>query len=243
MSENDKDKVDAELTEETTEKLQSFLKRDIRYGEVFFPRPFFIEFFGSPGSGKTTTITEIDKFLRLHGFRVWRPQEGAEVIRHVERITPLYNIRTALYALTILIDQSHGHLYDVVIFDRCLYDAYCWMLYWQEKGLLTETETLIFQSFFTSRFWIDKIDIAYLMTCDAKEVMEREHRISMSNKQGQTTNPETIRKLISRCKRTYDILSPEHPELRIFDTTNMPEIEMVQTVTNDLLHTLLQKIK
>ena len=101
-----------------------YFKQDIRYGEQLLPRPFFVEVLGSPSAGKTTVITEADKFLRHQGCRVWRPQEGAEVIRHVERTTPLYNLRTALYALTILVDQSVAHLYDVVIFDRCLYDSF-----------------------------------------------------------------------------------------------------------------------
>lgn len=148
------------LFEEKAKKILEYLKSDLRYDEQFLPRPFFLEFTGSPSSGKTTTITELDKFLRRHGFRVLRPQEGAEVIRHIPRTTPLYNIRTGLYALNKLIDESYGHLYDVIIFDRCVFDAYCWMMYWEEKNKLTKEEKELAQSFFLSRFWMEKIDIA-----------------------------------------------------------------------------------
>jgi thymidylate kinase len=243
MSYEPKDKMTEKFFEEKAKKILNYLRRDVRYDESFLPRPFFIEFFGSPSAGKTTTITEADKFLRRQNFRVLRPQEGAEVIRHIERTTPLYNLRTAIYALAELIDKSMGHLYDVVIFDRCIYDAYCWMLYWQEKGKLTEVETEMFQAFFTSRFWVDKIDIAYLMTCDAEKAMEREMRIALSSKLGETTNPETIKKLINRCKKTFTVLSPSHPQLRIFDTTNMDEQEMIQNIANDILQTLESKIQ
>ena len=104
--------------EKKAQKILNYLKSDIRYDRKYIPRPFFFEFTGSPSSGKTTCITEADKFLRRQGFRVWRPQEGAEVIRHIERTTSLYNIRTGIYALTLLMDESVGNKYDVVIFDQ-----------------------------------------------------------------------------------------------------------------------------
>src|SRR3989344_1035355 len=104
------------IFEKKAQEILKYLKYNIRYGD-FIPRPFFLEFTGSPSSGKTTTITELDKFLRRQGFRVWRPQEGAEVIRHIERTTPIYNIRTGLYALSILLDESFAHKYDVIISD------------------------------------------------------------------------------------------------------------------------------
>ena len=227
--------------EEKAKKILDYLRRDIRYDGKFFPRPFFIEFFGSPSAGKTTTITEVDKFLRRHGFRVWRPQEGAEVIRHIERNTPLYNIRTAMYALQILVDQSVGNLYDVVIFDRCIFDSYCWFLYWQEKNLLTEEETKIFQSFFLSRFWKENLDIAYMMTCAPEKAMERELRIALSSKLGETTNPKTIERLIARCQKAFFTLSPTCPQLRMVDTTFLEEQEMVQNIATDILFTLERK--
>lgn len=243
MSENNAPVASNEnFFDEKASKLKAHLKREIRYGNGFFPRPFLIEFFGSPSAGKTTTITEIDKLFRRYGFRVWRPQEGAEVIRHIERDTPLYNIRTALYALTILVDQSVAHLYDIIIFDRCIFDAYCWFLYWQEKQLLTEEETMLFQSFFLSRFWKEHLDVAYMMTCSPEKAMERELRIALSKKQGETTNPKTIERLISRCHRAYSALSPTCPQLRMLDTTELEEQEMVQKVATEILLTLEKKV-
>jgi len=97
-------------------QLHSYLRTDLRYGDRFLPAPFMIEFTGSPDAGKTTCIKELDNFLYRSGLRVFIPQEGAEVIRHIDRDTPEYNIRTGLYALNMLIDYAHGHAYDIVIF-------------------------------------------------------------------------------------------------------------------------------
>lgn len=223
------------------QKILTYLKSHLRYDENFLPRPFFVEFTGSPSSGKTTTITELDKFFRRQGFRVWRPQEGAEVIRHIERTTPLYNIRTGLYALTLLIDQSAGHLYDIVIFDRCIFDTYCWMEYWCEKGKLSYMEKKLIQNFFLFHFWVDKVDASYFMTCDKEEAMRRELRIALSQKLGETTNPKTIETLVTRYRSTYEILSPRHKQLHLVDTTHLNEHIMVETIAQEVLNIFEKK--
>lgn len=229
--------------EKQAQKILAYLKSNIRYDESFLPRPFFLEFTGSPSSGKTTTITELDKFLRRHGFRVLRPQEGAEVIRHIPRTTPLYNIRTGLYALSKLIDEGYGHLYDVVIFDRCIFDVYCWMMYWEEKLKLNQEEKVLIQQFFLSRFWTDKIDAAYFMICDPKEALKRELRIALSQKLGETTNPETIKTLVKRYKSAYEVLSPEYKQLRLMDTTRIGEQVMIETIAREILKIFERKAK
>lgn len=236
--------MDRENVFETqAQKILAYLKNSIRYDESFLPRPFFLEFTGSPSSGKTTTITELDKFLRRHGFRVLRPQEGAEVIRHIPRTTPLYNIRTGLYALSKLIDESYGHLYDVVIFDRCIFDVYSWMMYWEEKSKLSQEEKVLIQQFFLSRFWTDKIDAAYFMICDPEEALKRELRIALSQKLGETTNPETIKTLVKRYKSAYEILSPEYKQLRLMDTTGVGEQVMIETIAREILNVFEKKAK
>lgn len=231
------------LFEKKAQAILEFLKSDIRYSKSFLPRPFFIEITGPPSSGKTTTITELDKFLRRQGFRVLRPQEGAEVIRHIERTTPLYNIRTGLYALAQLIDLSHGHLYDVVIFDRCIFDAYCWMMYWEKKGKLTPEEKVLNQQFFLSHFWVDIIDAAYFMVCEPEVAMRRELRIALSEKLGETTNPKTVKSLLERYKQAYEDLSPSYKQLHLIDTTQIDERTMVELIAEKTLNIFEQKIK
>jgi thymidylate kinase len=226
--------------EEKIGKIRSYLKVPKRYNG-YLPRPFFVEITGSPSAGKTTTITELDKFFRRYDLRVLRPQEGAEVIRHIERTTPLYNIRTGLYALQMLIDLSHGNLYDVVIFDRCMFDAYTWMMYWRDKGKLSEEEEKIIQSFFLSKFWMQNIDAAYFMICDPKIAMERELRVALTDKLGETTNPASIEKLVGRYNKAYADLFSEYPQLQLFDTTHLTEEVMIETVAMDVLNALEKK--
>jgi thymidylate kinase len=227
--------------EEYARILYAHLKTNIRYDRKFLPRPFFLEFTGSPSSGKTTTITELDKVFRRQGLRVLRPQEGAEVIRHIGRDTPVYNIRTGLYALQQLIDFSNGHQYDIVIFDRCIFDVFCWMMYWEGKGKLREDEKSLIQSFFLSRFWAHEIDAAYFMVANPEVAMSRELRIASSKKMGETTNPQSIATLVERYTRAYERLSPQYPQLHFLDTSNLSEQEMIDRITAEVFEILKQK--
>ena len=231
------------IFEKKAQTILKYLKSGKRYDETFLPRPFFIEFTGSPSAGKPTNVVELDKFLPRQEFRVLRPQEGAEVIRHIPRTTPLYNIRTALYALSILIDESFKHSYDVVIFDRGVFDVYGWMMYWQEKGKLTEKEKELVQKFFLSRFWMDKIDAAFFMVCDSEVAMQRELRIALSNKLGETTNPKSVETLVARYKKAHELLKNDFPQLYLEDTTNYSEQEMVEKIASKVLDILEQKAK
>lgn len=232
-----------EFFEKKARKILSYLRSDLRYDGKFLPRPFFLELTGSPSAGKTTTITELDKFFRRQGFRVWRPQEGAEVIRHIPRDTPLYNIRTGLYALSLLIDLSYGHTYDIVIFDRCIFDVYSWMMYWKEKGKLGNSEKELIQKFFLSRFWANKIDVAYFMVADPKVAMKRELKIALSTKLGETTNPKTIKSLVKRYTFAYQLLSPRYPQLKLLNTSRLNERKMVEQIAIDVLSILEKKAK
>ena len=229
------------MSEDKLARTLSYLDIETRRNHNVLPRPFFIEITGTPSAGKTTTIVELDKFFRRMGFRVLCPQEGAQVVRHIERTTPLYNLTTGLHALNMLIDLSQTHYYDFVIFDRCLFDAYCWMLYWEEKKKLNKDELVLIQAFFLSRFWINTIDVAYFMVCDPEKAMEREQRITLTQRLGSYTNPETLKTLTLRYKRGFEALRPNFPQLKLFDTTNKTEKGMVEEIAFHILDALEKK--
>ncbi len=232
----------AEQRELMVNQLHGYLRTDVRYGDSFLPAPFMIEFTGSPDAGKTTCIKELDKFLHRNDFRVFIPQEGAEAIRHIHRKTPEYNLRTGLYALNMLIDFAHSHTYDIVIFDRAIFDAYTWMIYWEDKGLISERERELHQSFFLSNPWVERIITSYIVTCDPNEAVRRGQRIAASKeKLGDSSNPESVRKSVLRYRRMFEELSPKYPQLKMIDTTNMTEEEMVTHVTTTTMETLIAK--
>ncbi len=229
--------------EEKIRFIKNHLKETIRYDGDFLPRPFFIEITGTPSAGKSTTIEKLYDALRRQGLRTRCPEEGAKVINYIPRDTPLYNLTTALYALPKLIEMSAGHNHDLVIFERCIFDACCWMRYWNKKNKLSEEEMDLYQNFFLSRFWLDKIDVAYFMICDPDVAVERDLKDATIKTLGNTTNPSSIKNLVSIYKEAYEKLHPVSPQLFIIDTTNMTTPEMVDFLTTKTLTLLEEKIK
>lgn len=230
--------TDSGNVREQTQMLHQFLQRHVRH---ILPRPFLVEILGTPSSGKTSAIKLLDTFFRRQGFRVLCPQEGAEVVRHISRQEPIYNAQTGIYALRLLIDLMHSSVYDIVIFDRCIFDAYVWAEFHKKKGRLTETEQKVLQDFFLSRLWSDAIDAAIIMTCDPAVAMRREHTTSSAEEKGHTTSEETIRNLIALHRTTYEALSSSYLQLHLVDTTLLNKKEVLSQVSSLVLDALFLK--
>lgn len=221
---------------ERFEKMRQFLRTDIRHDLTVLPRPFIIEVGGTPSSGKTAAMTEIDRFFRQMKFVVWQPPEGAEMVRDISRATPRYNLATALYALGNLAHQSERHEHDIYILERGPFDAYVWMMYWHEKGKINDTQLKAAQGFYLLPFFTDAVDLALFMTCEPDEAMRREKRVALDRTaQGSFTNPATIRTLVDRYRTAYHELTPAYPQLEILDTTSMDEQMTVLTVRDLVL--------
>ena len=117
--------------------IHEHLKTNIRHDRNFLPPPFIIEIAGHPSSGKSTIIGKLDTSLRRLGFKVGLVQEGAQRIRNIDRSNPSYNRATALYSLHQLYEYRANTSLDIVIFERCVFDACNWPPYWWQKQKLT----------------------------------------------------------------------------------------------------------
>jgi len=228
--------------DERADEILKYLKTDVRYGEHFLPRPFFVELTGSPDSGKSTTIDKLYHTFKDLGFKTFKPLEGAEAIQHIPRTTPLYNIRTAQYAIAQLIDLSHSHTYDLVLFDRCAFDGYYWMMYWLAKGKLAPEEAELYQDYFLSDFWVKNLDAAFFVVCDPEIAMRRNQEDNISNKIGETTNPANLKVLVDRLHQAYRELSPKFPQLEVVDTSTMPKKDMIQYFGDKILSAMEAKV-
>ncbi|OHB22878.1 MAG: hypothetical protein A3J67_01185 [Parcubacteria group bacterium RIFCSPHIGHO2_02_FULL_48_10b] len=201
-------------------------------------RPYMLELTGSPSSGKTTIKKILDTFYRRCGFRVAVPLEGAEAIRHISRKTHLYNVRTGIYALKNLIDYSVSGNYDLVIFDRCLFDAFGWMRYWYERGDIDEARMVMLQQFFTSPQWLCLIDAAFVIVADPETVESREQEINILDEDGETTNSNNILRLIRIFGGMQKEFFAKGAPMQFIDTSDLPKREMARVVLGQTLDLL-----
>ncbi len=222
--------------------MRSFLKRHLLED---LPRPHIIEFTGTPDSGKTTIINGVDSFLRNHGFRVKRLQEGAEVFRHISRKTPFYNITTAAYGLQNVAEAAYGRDHDFVLLDRALYDAYNWMIFWRNKGKLTAEESTEFQRFFSHPLGLSNIDICFYVVCKPEEAMRRarsDASVSFESPEGSYTNEKTIAELIETCDEGFKDMSLAGKAVYWLDTTKISKAEMFEMVFEKIFESMAGRI-
>lgn len=222
--------------------IHEYLKTHIRHDRDFLPSPLIIEIAGHPSCGKSTIIGKLDTSLRRLGFRVGLVQEGAQRIRNIERSGPEYNRATAIYSIRKLYEACANPSLDIVIFERCVFDAFNWPDYWCRKGKLSVNDMINLQNSYLID--ADKIDIAFFVVCDPILAVEREGRIhAIDQESGETTNPKTIETLKSIFEKSYEKLHTKFLQLHLIDTTNLTEQDMVDKVTEIILTKLSQKIQ
>jgi thymidylate kinase len=200
------------------------------------PRPFIIEVTGSPDSGKTTTLKILDSFFRRQGYTVWKPLEGAEAVRRISRKTHLYNVATGMYAMDILINHLASGEYDLILFDRCLYDAWCWQLYWLKKQDISIKEAQLIQNFFAREHWRKHIDIAFFIMCNPEVAMGRDQQWSLTKKSGTFTNINTVQELFNIFKTGYNYFKTRKAPVALIDTTRLNPQQVANQVLNYALN-------
>lgn len=208
-----------------------------------FYRPFVIEITGTPDSGKTSVISTLTRFFKRAGWRVLNPTEGAEITKKVPRTTHLYNIRTGIYALSELLDNVYSLDFDLIIFDRAIYDAYCWQEYWLRKKIIPPEVAEFNQKFFTQPELLNKIDVCLFVICQAEEAMRREAEWALTDKRGETTNSETIKNLVQIWQNCFEKLQKNKAPTVLTDTTKMSPQQMGQLILAHTLKTMRKKIK
>lgn len=231
--------------EKRAKRLLEFLSPEKRAN---FPRPFIVEVTGSPDSGKTTALKILDSFFRRqqykgNKYRVYKPLEGAEAIRSIPRTSHMYNVATGLYALEILRDQSYSSVFELILFDRCVHDTWCWMEYWLRKKDITQKHADYLKRWFTQDIWRKNIDICFFVMCDPKIAIERDQKWSLTKKSGSFTNLETVTELYNIFETGYNHFKKRNAPVALIDTTKLNPRQVAFEVLNHALDAFERRFK
>jgi hypothetical protein len=127
-------------------------------------RPLFVEFAGTPKSGKSTCIDTVNHFFRRLGYAVLAPTEGASkrTPYYLKDNLVSYNAWSATYALTHILEGRYGtDQYQLVIMDRGLFDALAWFELLKARTQVTEQECATIQDFLLIDHWRALVDIVF----------------------------------------------------------------------------------
>ena len=185
------------------------------------PRPLFVEFAGTPKSGKSTCIDIVNHFLRRLGYKVLAPTEGAS------KRTPYYlksdlvsfNVWSATYALTHILEGRYGSdQYDLVIMDRGLFDALAWFELLKQKSDITSEECSTIHQFLLIDHWRELVDMIFLFQTDPDTSLEREHSNTLIDEPGRTMNPDFLSDLNNAYNTTRAQYADQFSNFSIIDT-------------------------
>ncbi len=167
--------------------------------------PVFVEFSGTPKSGKSSIIGIVGHFLKRHNVRIAQPVEGAS-LRTPEPLKDdwlAFNAWSGCYALqNILVDCFMEPPVDVVIWDRGLFDIAGWMRFLSHERVarISSDDRQKVTDFFALDLWRRRVNAVFLFTADYATAMVRENHCKLTNKGGSVMNETSL----SDLKRAFD---------------------------------------
>lgn len=141
-------------------------------------RPIVIEFAGLPKAGKTTTLGQVQAFLKRCGFRVEVVIERASVCPIKDKKHSNFNIWTACTTLAQILEHTQTPPRpddpDILILDRGLFDSICWFSIMERLARVRPTDRVAVERFLMLEDWCKRIHGVILMTANPKDALKRE---------------------------------------------------------------------
>ena len=240
MNKRDRNKSIRELENLAIEILDFKAERKLR-------RPLLIEFCGSPKSGKSTTITSLNQFLKRNGFTTTVLTERASVCPVSNKKDPFFNIWTLTSAVAEIIEHLDKNDTDIIIADRAIFDALCWFE-WLNKNDSIESPYLNDEnyksliSFIKMDLLKDYIDIVYVFKVEPKISIEREYSNLLTDKRGSIMRESTLKSFSESVDNVINTHKQDFREVITIDTgtkeNNQSPNVVSYNVTKSILDTL-----
>jgi hypothetical protein len=225
------------LEQQASDLLRQFdAKRNRR---VLKPRPFTIELFGTPKSGKTTMKEMLKHFFKRNGWLPITPIEGAEAVTWPKRLEPDYNFQTGEYAMTLARELAYGpghQTFHVAIFDRALYDVVVRMEYYLANGVITPDQRAAIEGYFRMPQNQALFDCHICLVASPEVAMQREVARVLTKKDGETMNRRVLQGLLDAHQAMWERLRcAQDPRFAWHDSSSETEVETGQAILAHVL--------
>jgi Ni2+-binding GTPase involved in maturation of urease and hydrogenase len=196
-------------------------------------QPFFIELAGTPRSGKTTVLTTLARMLRERDLRVETVDESANGCPIPDKCHPAFNVWTFCTTLTKVLAAQHTGT-DVVLIDRGILDAACWMEWYRFTGCLTIEEHCAIETFVLHPLWARAMNLVVVMKADPAVAVGRDGAEDAGRRPGPIVNPDTLGQFNASVDRVHDRFNRHYPLVPL-DTTRMRPAEVLHRLVHAAL--------
>lgn len=201
-------------------------------------KPVVLEFAGIPKAGKTTTLSQLQAFLKRCGFRVEVVVERASICPIRDKKHANFNIWTACTTLSQILEKTQSPPLaedpDILILDRGLFDSICWLTMMERLSRIRSDDLSIIEKFLRIDDWKKRITAVVVMTASPADSLEREKGyLLVEGEAGSIMNVEVLTKMLETTLATAKHLSRDF-NIHIVDTSS-PELRSEQQKTIELV--------
>jgi len=164
-------------------------------------KPLVIEFAGVPKAGKTTTLTQVQAFLKRCGFRIEVVVERASVCPIRDKKHPNFNVWTSCMTLAQILEKTQDPPRaddpHILILDRGIFDAICWITMMEWWSRIRPTDREIIDKFLQVDDWRKRISAVILMIASPEDALKRERGVlpAVKEKIGSIMNLEVLQQI------------------------------------------------
>lgn len=200
--------------------------------------PIVIEFAGTPNSGKTSLMEELDVIFRRYKVKCKVICESAKFCKVSNKKSPGFNYWTALETIQKII-YAINRGYKIILCDRGIFDAITWMQFYYNSDLIKKNHFEVTIKFYLLETWKQFIQHIILMTCTPQIAIQRDTTYKEFKKYGTIINPETLKNINIAIEDTKKDYANLFNSMVSYDTTN--DIEDIKQKIIDSLLTYLIK--
>lgn len=211
-------------------------------------KPIVIEFAGVPKAGKSSTISQVQSFLKRCGFKVKTVIERASVCPIRDKKHATFNIWTACTTLAQILentqDPPRGDDPDILILDRGIFDSVCWLTMMDRLSRITTADRETVERFLLSDEWRTRINGVVLMMTSPEEALRREQgHLPAEPVEGTASimNPEVLQQVIDTTAQTAQRLKGKFRIFEINTTSGQAKTpEKTSKVVTDIILNLVE---
>ena len=181
-------------------------------------KPLVIEFAGVPKAGKTTTLTQVQAFLKRCGFRTDVMVERASVCPIRDKKHANFNIWTLCTTLAQILEKTQNPPRSddpqILFLDRGLFDAICWLTMMEKLSRIRQDDRETIQKFLSIDDWRKRVSAVFLMLSSPADAMKREQSVlPVMGDGGSIMNVDVLRQVKAVNKECAELL---RKDFRIF---------------------------
>lgn len=214
--------------------------------------PYVIEFTGTPRTGKTSLMNNLEDFFKKGGFKVLTIEEFTTSKKYKKEIYPtlkdkykkVVNTEIPKHVLKQL-NKALSTKNDIIIVDRCLLDRLIWIdrLYLKE-GMTKEEYNDYKQEYIP--IIRDKINSIIALYTDSLTTLKRDYQANLSLEKRDFLNEDNINSYNKSLLNIQSLSKENNINLNLYDTTNKTErtisIEVANKLLDDIRNFYIEKI-